>query len=150
VYFEVNPDGTPDGELAFELSGDPTSCAVTLAYSATAGYQASLAAACLPGVTSFAWNVFTNYGTEPMTVDPDGKSAFGKELPELFDGGATYALVVTAPTFAPVVTAVGAVSPSYWPFARDGGVFAFGDAPFPGSMGGHVRMQPVISLAVSS
>jgi len=144
VYFQVNPDGTPDGELAFEFSGDPISCAVTLTYSATAGYQASLAAACLPGVTSFAWNVFTNYDTEPMTVDPDGKDAFGKALPDPFDGGATYAPVVTAPTPRPVVAAAGAVSPSYWLFARDGGVFTFGNAPFDGSLGATKLAAPIV------
>jgi hypothetical protein len=34
----------------------------------------------------------------------------------------------------------------YWLVARDGGVFAFGDAPFHGSTGGMRLASPVVSL----
>jgi hypothetical protein len=35
----------------------------------------------------------------------------------------------------------------YWVAAADGGVFAFGDAPFTGSMGGHPLYAPVVGMA---
>jgi len=35
----------------------------------------------------------------------------------------------------------------YWLAAADGGIFAFGDAPFDGSMGGQPLNQPVVGLA---
>ena len=35
----------------------------------------------------------------------------------------------------------------YWCVASDGGVFAFGDAPFDGSMGGTTLAQPVVGMA---
>ena len=36
----------------------------------------------------------------------------------------------------------------YWEVASDGGLFAFGDAGFYGSMGGHPLNQPIVGLAV--
>ena len=35
----------------------------------------------------------------------------------------------------------------YWTVARDGGVFAFGDAPFRGSMGGQQLNGPIVGIA---
>jgi hypothetical protein len=35
----------------------------------------------------------------------------------------------------------------YWLAAADGGVFAFGGAPFVGSMAGHHLSQPVFGIA---
>ena len=37
----------------------------------------------------------------------------------------------------------------YWMVAADGGIFTFGDAPFYGSMGGHVLNDPVVGMAPS-
>jgi hypothetical protein len=37
----------------------------------------------------------------------------------------------------------------YWEVAADGGVFAFGDARFFGSMGGHHLQQPVVAMAAT-
>ena len=37
----------------------------------------------------------------------------------------------------------------YWLVAEDGGVFAFGDAPFHGSTGDITLIQPVISIVPS-
>ncbi len=37
----------------------------------------------------------------------------------------------------------------YWLAASDGGIFAFGDAPFEGSMGGTTLNGPVVSMAAS-
>ncbi|HEY5246135.1 MAG TPA: hypothetical protein VIJ60_10745, partial [Acidimicrobiales bacterium] len=38
----------------------------------------------------------------------------------------------------------------YWEVASDGGLFAFGDAKFFGSMGGKPLNQPIVGLAPSS
>ena len=130
VYFQVSSNGAPEGELTHELSGAPVSCNVTLSFSAITGYQASLATACLPGVTSFQWNVFTNFDTVSEATDPAGHDAFGKALPDRRDGGAV---------FAPTVTA-----------ARNGGLFSFGDTEFFGSPGGRVRPQPIAAKPVAS
>jgi hypothetical protein len=35
----------------------------------------------------------------------------------------------------------------YWEVASDGGIFAFGDARFYGSMGGHRLNRPIVGIA---
>jgi hypothetical protein len=35
----------------------------------------------------------------------------------------------------------------YWEVASDGGIFAFGDAPFDGSMGGKPLVKPVVGMS---
>jgi len=37
----------------------------------------------------------------------------------------------------------------YWMVASDGGIFAFGDAPFYGSMGNQVLNKPVVGMAAT-
>jgi hypothetical protein len=37
----------------------------------------------------------------------------------------------------------------YWLAASDGGIFAFGDAPFHGSMGGLPLAKPMVGMALS-
>ena len=37
----------------------------------------------------------------------------------------------------------------YWFVAADGGIFAFGDAPFNGSMGGTHLNQPIVGMAAT-
>ncbi len=37
----------------------------------------------------------------------------------------------------------------YWNVASDGGLFAFGDAAFYGSMGGHPLNRPVVGMAAT-
>ena len=37
----------------------------------------------------------------------------------------------------------------YWLVARDGGIFAFGDAGFHGSMGGQPLNQPIVGMAAT-
>ena len=43
----------------------------------------------------------------------------------------------------------GAASGGYWEVASDGGIFAFGDAPFYGSMGGKPLNSPVVGIAAT-
>ena len=38
-------------------------------------------------------------------------------------------------------------SPGYWEVASDGGIFAFGGAPFYGSMGGKPLNKPIVGIA---
>ncbi len=37
----------------------------------------------------------------------------------------------------------------YWFVASDGGIFAFGDAPFNGSMGGIPLNRPIVGMAAT-
>jgi hypothetical protein len=38
----------------------------------------------------------------------------------------------------------------YWEVASDGGIFAFGDASFRGSTGGHALVAPIVSMTAPS
>jgi hypothetical protein len=76
-------------------------------------------------------------------------------------GAVAVALVVATPGLTPQASAaVNSVAPlvglvptpsnkGYWQVAADGGVFAFGDAPFYGSMGGQPLSKPVVGMAAS-
>jgi hypothetical protein len=53
------------------------------------------------------------------------------------------AVRLNAPVQSLVPTVDGA---GYWLVASDGGIFAFGDAPFKGSMGGRPLNKPVVGM----
>ncbi|MHB1961054.1 MAG: putative Ig domain-containing protein, partial [Acidimicrobiales bacterium] len=72
----------------------------------------------------------------------------------------TYSVVVTVTdgesppqiankTVSLTVGPAAATSPPYWEVAADGGIFAFGDAAFYGSMGGRPLNQPIVGLAAT-
>jgi hypothetical protein len=144
AYFQLNPDGSYNGELTYATTDTPVSCTVTLAFDTTNGYQASVPTACLPGVTTFQWYAYSLYDTVPVAQDPKGAEGYGRSIPDPHtNGGAVFAPPVTAPVPAVPTTTPG-VNPGYWLFARDGGVFAFGAAGFVGSLGGQHLNQPIV------
>jgi hypothetical protein len=144
AYFQLNPDGSYDGELTYAVTDTPVSCTVTLDFSPTLGYQAVVPTACLPGVTSFQWLAYSLYDTVPRSQDPTGAQGFGKALPDYRrNGGVTQAGPIAAPV--PVPTApINGIPQGYWLYARDGGVFAFGASQFYGSEGGTHLNQPIV------
>src|SRR6185437_12335066 len=56
------------------------------------------------------------------------------------------ALVVNRPIVAMAATPDNG---GYWEVASDGGIFAFGDAGFYGSEGGHALNAPIVGMAVA-
>ncbi len=54
------------------------------------------------------------------------------------------------PVEAVLGIAASATGNGYWMVAGDGGIFAFGDAPFFGSMGGIRLNRPMVGMAASS
>ena len=131
AYFQLHPDGTYDGELTYAATDTPVSCTVTLAFDTTNGYQASVPTACLPSVTSFQWYAYTLYDTST--------GAYGRSIPDpVTEQGAVFASPIAAPP-----TAAG-IAPGYWLFAGDGGVFAFGDSQFYGSLGALHLNAPIV------
>ena len=59
------------------------------------------------------------------------------------------ALVNLASTATPAAASSPASAQSYWEVASDGGIFAFGNAPFYGSLGGHRLAAPVVGIAAT-
>ena len=85
-----------------------------------------------------------NYGNIPtryVSSDPTGPSGGGPDTPTLStgDAGARAACGVVAKTG----------SAGYIQVASDGGVFAFGDAAFFGSMGGKLLAQPITGIVLT-
>ena len=138
VYFQMNTNGTYDGELTYAANDSQVSCTVTLTFDTTNGYQAAVPAACLPNVTSFQWFAYSLYAQYP---------GFGRSIPDKnTQGGTGFAPPVAAP--APTSPTPG-VNPGYWLFARDGGVFAFGASEFHGSLGGQHLNAPIVAAAAT-
>ena len=144
AYFQLNPDGTYNGELTYAATDTPVSCTVTLAYDNVKGYQANVPVACLAGVSSFRWYAYSLYDTTPLSQDPNGANGYGRAIPDPnTSGGTVYATTIAQPT--PIIpTTTPGITPGYWLFARDGGVFSFGAAPFLGSLGSLHLNKPVV------
>jgi len=53
------------------------------------------------------------------------------------------------PLNAPIVAVAATLTGGYWEVAADGGVFAFGDAPFYGSMGAKPLNAPIVAVAAT-
>ena len=151
AYFQLNPDGSYNGELTYAATDTPVSCSVSLSFDANAGYQARFPAACLAGVTSFQWFAYSLYDTVPLNQDPGGTYGFGKALPDFRrNGGVEFAPPIAGPPTLPSPSAqISGLAPGYWLFARDGGVFSFGAARFYGSEGGVHLNQPIVGGAAT-
>jgi len=144
VYFQLNPDGTYDGELTYAATDTPVSCTVTLAYNTSLGYQANVPTVCLAGVSSFRWYAYSLYDTMPRSQDPSGASGYGRAIPDpTTNPGTVYAPPIASPS-PTVPTTTPGVLPGYWLFARDGGVFSFGSSAFLGSLGAQHLNKPIV------
>jgi hypothetical protein len=147
AYFQVNADGSYNGALKYAATNTLVSCTVTLGFNTSAGYQAMVPTACLPGVSIFQWFAYTLYDTVPLAQDPTGAFGFGKALPDYRrNGGTVFAPPVASPS---VPSTADGIPAGYWLFARDGGVFSFGRARFHGSEGGVHLNQAVVGGAAT-
>ena len=69
---------------------------------------------------------------------------------ELHMAKLTFPTVPSPPrSIADVVTAATSDGQGYWLLASDGGIFAFGDAQFRGSMGGSPLNRPIVGMAAT-
>src|SRR6202011_3318610 len=92
----------------------------------------------------------TGYGrlSRPRTWAPAAVLAAALTSTLLGTGVAHAATV--SPSNAPVVgVAATPDGKGYWEVASDGGIFAFGDAGFYGSMGGKPLAKPVVGIATT-
>ena len=74
-------------------------------------------------------------------------TSFGKLIPygDFTSAGDASALPLASPVVAGAICHTG----GYWLSAADGGIFAYGGAPFLGSMGGHRLNAPVVGMAAT-
>ena len=74
-------------------------------------------------------------------------TAAGHVIP--FDGAASYGSAPAAITHAIAGIAASPDGRGYWLVASDGGIFAFGDAPFYGSTGAITLNKPIVGMAAT-
>jgi len=87
-------------------------------------YRASIDPSCIgrPTNLTFATTIAYQNGADTVTDGPDNGA---------------YSAVLSRPSLG------------YWLVGRDGGIFAFGDAPFAGSTGGIHLNQPIVGMAAN-
>ena len=108
-------------------SSDPGNalCAATKVDYSAKTYRASLDPACIGRPGSLTFGTTIAYQLNPDTLVSDGP-----------DNG-NYSAVLARPSLG------------YWLVGRDGGIFAFGDAPFQGSTGNIHLNQPIVGMAAN-
>ncbi len=104
----------------------------------------------------------THQGSNPDQVMRRHRKAFilGYGLPPYVEQAKTNTIAAAIPKSLgkpttktmlskPAVSILGTITGNgYWIFAEDGGVFAFGDAAFYGSMGGQALNAPIVGAAI--
>ena len=117
-----------NGALAANVfsGSDPANalCAATKVDYSGHTYRASIDPACIgrPTNLTFATTIAYQNGADTITDGPDNGA---------------YSAVLSRPSLG------------YWLVGRDGGIFAFGDAPFAGSTGGIHLNQPIVGMAAN-
>jgi hypothetical protein len=143
VYYWMYDDGPGSSNIDCPQAGDPgcwghrdnillnlscQPCDMGVGFDPT-GYH---------GYPSWAELLVDTSGSPPLDF------SWGEVLPELAGS------VENPPLVAPVVgIATTPDGKGYWEVAADGGIFAFGDAPFYGSMGGRALDRPVVGIATT-
>jgi len=117
-----------NGALAANVfsASDPAAalCAATKVDYSGHTYRASIDPACIgrPSNLTFATTIAYQNGADTVTDGPDSGA---------------YSAVLSRPSLG------------YWLVGRDGGIFAFGDAPFAGSTGNIHLNQPIVGMAAN-
>ncbi|HVW31093.1 MAG TPA: hypothetical protein VHL53_01025 [Acidimicrobiia bacterium] len=104
-------------------------CAATMATYSGKTYRVSIDPECIGRPESFTYAHVLHYLSN--TSDPSA--------PVLTDGadGGNFSSIINRAKLG------------YWTVGRDGGIFAFGDAPFSGSTGGMHLNQPIVGMAAN-
>jgi hypothetical protein len=116
--------------------------------------RAGLAATIGRGVTGIALVVMS---TIAVVGGPGSEAASGSVVPHGYAGSGVLPFGDAAPEGSPggvlgsVMTAMATTADGkgYWLAAADGGVFAFGDAPFRGSLGSLRLSGPIVAMAAT-
>ncbi len=139
----------------FSLSSNPNSLTVPQGQSGTttitsavtngSAQTVSLSASGLPsGATASSNPSSIAVGaSSTMTISTSSSTPVGDDYP--------VSVIATGPgaTHSSAVSLGVDPAPRYWMVATDGGIFAFGNAGFYGSMGGHPLNKPIVGMAAT-
>ncbi len=163
--------GTPVASvLTAALDAIQVGITTTALPAAAVGQPYSATLQSVGGSSPYVWAVTSGALPAGLTLDPTtgtitgtpaavGTSAFAVRVtaagtPTMTDGPTTPTGPTTTATAALSITVAGPPPPvvsgsGYWLGAADGGIFAFGDAAFYGSMGGQALNKPIVGLAAT-
>ena len=146
--------GTPDGAAALAALQPAGGCPAVEGIDPSSGPLAGGSVVSISG-SDLAGATAVHFGSLPATILADTATSVTVVAP-----AAPYSEVVFVTVTTPNGTSA-AVAPSrfaignprnglgYWEVASDGGLFAFGDAQFYGSMGGRPLAAPVVGVAAT-